>query len=330
MNVSEPCPTCNTINACECQSTLTSFFKILKCTSDRVLSDKQASSARQPEVVTAGIDKLNAYFISPISTDTIRENCKQIGAPLKRVFLKDRKPYLSCGLDSKQIHLKLGFGETNITGIISNPNRFKTWQNYFNFISSVVPQQSVVEAQVTRIDLNLDFACSFASLTQMLDVKNKRSALTFIDTSGSRTGLIIGKGDEKIEIYDKAKLENLPHPLCRVELRLAKKKLPDRSIEKIPVAILSASYFEGLTGMNTSFTDVVITSEQALRLSTFKHSLVRDGFYSAKKSMNQMRNFDRDFAKLIRCEYWTIQPTQLFNSKIKEFIKPQEEKIWMQ
>ncbi len=329
MNVTEPCPICQTNNQCECRSSLASFFNILKNANDRVLRVKPSSFTDQPEVIGAGIDKLNAYFTGPIPIDVVRTEARLLGYTTKRVFLKDRKPYLAVNSDSNQIHLKLGFGETDVTGLISNPNKFKTWQNYYSFISSLIPKESLVSAQVTRVDLNLDFECSFSSLTQMLDIKNKRSALTFTDESGCRTGLIIGKGNEKIEIYDKAKKEKLSTPHSRIELRLGKDKLPSRSIIDIPKVVTDGLYFSGLVGLNTHFTDTITNAEQSQRLATFKHNLDRDGFYSAKKTMNQSRHFDRDFAKLIKIKNWAVQPSQLFKTNVKTFIQPQEDQTWM-
>ncbi|MDZ4676321.1 MAG: hypothetical protein SGI74_02335 [Oligoflexia bacterium] len=308
---------------------MASFFKILKNVNDRVLRVKPSSINSHPKVLGAGIDKLNAYFVEPIPIDQIRMLAKQFRYTIKRVFLKDRKPYLAVSSDSNQIHLKLGYGESDITGLISNPNKFMTWQNYYTFVSSVIPNDSLINAKVSRLDLNLDFACSFSSLTQMLDIKNKRSSLAFIDESGSRTGLIIGKGDEKIEIYDKAKKENLADQFTRIELRLGKTKLPSRSIMDIPKVVAEGLHFEALVGLNARFTDLPINTEQSQRFAAFKHNLERDGFYSAKKIMNQSRNFDRDFSKLLKIENWTIQPSQLFKNKIETFIKPQEVKTWM-
>ncbi|MBC7420563.1 MAG: hypothetical protein H7328_07540 [Bdellovibrio sp.] len=329
MNVTEQCLICQTNNLCDCRQSLASFFNILKSANNRVLRVKPSSDNDQPKVIGAGIDKLNAYFTETIQIGQIHKAAKLFGYTIKRVFLKDRKPYLVISSDSNQIHLKLSYGETDITGLISNPNKFINWQNYYTFINSVVPKEPILNAKVTRLDLNLDFECSFSALTQMLDIKNKRSSLTFIDESGSRTGLIIGKGNEKIEIYDKAKKENLTDNFTRIELRLGKSKLPSRSIIDIPNMVAAGLHFEGLVGVNTRFTDLPLNTEQSLRLAAFKHNLERDGFYSAKKMMNQSRNFDRDFSKLIKVDNWKIQPSQLFKTKIETFIKPQGVKTWM-
>lgn len=324
MYVTEPCPICQKNERCDCQSSMATFFAIVKKASERVLRVEPSSIGEHSQVISAGIDKINAYFSEPVSIDCIRAAIAGQDHPAKRVFLKDRKPYLAIGSDSKQIHLKLGYGEKDVTALISNPNRFNNWKNYCGFLSSIIPQNTLAGARVTRLDLNLDFKCSFPSLIQKLDIKNKRSAVTFMDSSGCRTGLIIGKGDEKIEIYDKAKKEKLENPHSRIELRLGKEKLPSRSIFEIPKALTEGLYFDGLVGVTTHFTDAPTNQEQSQRLSTFKNYLERDGFYSAKKAMNQSRNFERDFAKLVKIQPWAIQLSQLFKTNLKMFTDSQE------
>lgn len=286
-------------------------------------------SEDHPTVIGSGIDKLNAYFLEPIPATMLGELGHAHDLSIKRVFLKDRKPYLAVGNNSNLIHLKLGQGEFFATALISNPNKFKTWKNYLEFISTIIPKETLLSSQISRLDLNLDFAFTFSDLIQKIDIKNKRSALTFLDESGCRTGMIIGKGNEKIEIYDKAKKEKLMTPFSRIELRLGGNKLPTRSLLLISKAISEGQFFEGLIGLTIRERRSATTAEQSQKLELFKRNLERDGFYSAKKTMNQSRNFDRDFAKLFKIEKWALQPSELFASEIQKFIQPQEDRKWM-
>ncbi len=318
-----PCPICQKEN-CACKAALLSYFSILDSVNARVLSAEPASHEKQPSIRTVGVDKLSGYFQCPIAIESVRQSARLIGVPVKRVFLKNRRPHLEIGEHPLQIHFPINISEDLVTGFVSNPNRFSSWNTFWSFFSSLIPRSTTSSAIITRADFNLDFACSFSNLIESIDIKHKQSSLTFLDDSGERTGLIVGKGAESIAIYDKAKKERIDTPLTRVELRLHRSKLGKGSLEQFPNTVQQCSLFESLIGVTVTRSKVPLSDDQQTRLSNFNSLRRRDGYYSAKKLMNQARNFDRDFSKIIKIEEWTIQPKDLFRHGIKRFFNKED------
>ena len=175
----------------------------------------------------------------------------------------------------------------------------------------------------------MDFACELSTLIQSLDVANKRSELTYENKSGARTGVIIGKRSEVFAVYDKAKETNSVDLISRIELRLSGSKVPTRSIADIPLKLASQIFFKNLIGLSVTETKNTKTSDQNERLRQFKGIWGRDGFFAAKRFMNQSRNFDRDFANLIETRPWAEQPSELFKNQIINFFQTKEETRWM-
>ncbi|GEM_PF-5322893 len=209
MEVTAPCPICKSFNLCDCGKAFTTFFRILDAVNTRVLREQASSKVENLPVIAAGIDKLETYFNEPLTTEFVLKRSQQLGFMAEQTYLKERTPFLKISDEDKYIFLKPGMDRTHIDRKVTNPNRFNSWSHYMDFIESVLSPLVVKNAILSRLDLNLDFLCTFADLLQSIDVKNKRSALSFRDESGERTGLIIGKGKENIEIYDKAKQSKL-------------------------------------------------------------------------------------------------------------------------
>lgn len=329
MKVTEPCPICTDIYPCDCQKAVLSFFNLLEAVHKRVLSEKPAS-APQPKVVSAGIDKLNAYFLTSVSKADLIDRAKSNGYTTNVVFLKDRKPYLAIAQEERCVHLRVGMDQSQIVGLVSNPNRFKSWQHYTWFLKTILEPEILDSTKVSRLDLNLDLETSFQDLMQMIDIRNKRSALSFNDESGKRTGCIIGKGSEKVAIYDKALKENSDTPRSRIEVRLAGSKLPGKSIWGVPETICNQPHFENLIGVSVAYLEDQRTDHLQRKLQQFKFMFEHDGFYLAKKHFNMSRNFERDFSKLIKVTSWPIQPEKLFRSTILQFMQKEGGNQWTQ
>ncbi len=303
-----------------------SFFDILTKAEQRVLSAKPSSILSQPMTIRGGIDKLNGYFRSPVPKQVIISNAKAIEATIRRVFLKDKKAYLEVSSNAAVIHLKLGQGESDVTCYITNPNRFDGYQGYQSFLGAIVPQEALNSSVITRVDLNLDFSCDFSELLKSIDIKNKRSSLTYIDDSGVRTGMIIGKGNETIAVYDKSRKDKLEKPISRIELRLSGAKLPTRSQTALQSKLLHNDYFFQINGIHVAALPSSQSSQD--KVNTFSTMIKRDGLFAAKRVLSQHRNFDRDYGKLFMFESWTNQPTELFKNEIHKFFNIKEEKIW--
>jgi hypothetical protein len=329
MNVTEPCQICNTKKPCACKNAVLSFFGLLEKAQARVLRVKPASTTIIGTVNSAGLDKLNAYFLCTTPVAVIKEQAEKYGQTVKRVFLKDRRPYLYIANEQAGVHLKLGNEETEVVGLVSNPNKFKGWSNYKHYIQNLLPEECLRSAKVSRLDLNMDFNKPFNELIQQIDLKNKRCALTFMDDGGSRTGIIVGKGKEQIVIYDKAKKERLDKPLSRIELRLSGNKLPTKSIFTVPETLGKLSFFNNISGFDVETAKGPLLPDQEKKLTQFESVLNRDGLFAAKRSLNKTRNFDRDFKSLINFKPWEIQPTDIFKNEINQFLQPKGGSKWI-
>lgn len=288
----------------------------------KVLREETSSKVSSPPLKCAGIDKLDAYFNVPISLSEISTRSQNLNFTCKQTYLKERAPFIKVSHKDHSIYLKKVSDQLHSSGFSSNPNHFDTWENYVEFITKVLGSDGVGNSKVHRLDLNIDFNCTFQHLIQCIDIRNKRTAVSYIDKHGSRTGINIGRGDESILIYDKALKGGLNMPFSRIELRLKKSKLPTRSILELSDAIKKSYFFTGIEGIQLKFSDSQFTETQCKRVSEFKTILKREGFYTAKRAFNCDRNFDRNFSLVLAINKWADQPHHLFKKAIQPFLQP--------
>lgn len=300
---------------------MASFFNLLEGTSQRVLSKIPSSTVTQIEPCSAGIDKINGYFTKSITKTDVIASATLNNYGIKCVFLKDRSEYIEIQNQKGKIHLKLDRTKTFVTGFVTNPNHFNSWCEFNDFFESVTLLADTTEAKISRLDLNLDYPVCFPDFIRCLDITNKRASLTFIDEAGERTGLIIGKGNETIAIYDKAKHANLTTPLTRIEVRLKQTKLPAKTMSELTVAIQNKYHFESLRLINLTYIQTNL-KEQITKQDRFKSICDRDGYFLARKSENRTRNFDRDFKNVILVTLNAVQPNEQFKRHIGDFINP--------
>lgn len=293
------------------------YFSILETVNNRILSLKPSSKALDYPIASAGIDKLNAYFLEPLDLSEITTKAKQLGWELKQVRLKNR-PYIQVG--RQKCVLLLSFNQDFITGFVSNPNNFGSWDSYLTFIESLFPLQSIQNAKISRLDLNLDFSQPFETLIQKIDIKNKSIQTRYDDKGGHRTGMYIGKEPSMIAIYDKSRKEKLSSPLTRIELRLSGNKLPCRSINEVTKKLQSNTFFNELVGCELKFKENNLNEHQKSKIQEFKSIMKRDGLCAARKTMNQSRNFDRDFNKIMESTKWATPISEAYKGQIKRFI----------
>ena len=318
MEIAVPCTTCKSKTPCDCKIAIVSFFKLLEKAHNRILTEKVTSDALVLPEYKAGIDKLNAYFAEPIAKLEVINLAKAHNIQYETVRLKN-KQHLKLSRQNHVLHLPLNSSREDVLGFISNPNQFENWIAYLNFLQSSLPTKALQEANIHRIDLNIDFSMHFSELIQKIDVKNKSTSTTFDEKAGIRTGLYIGKNPELIVIYDKSKKMGLAEDISRVELRLIGKKLPCRSVFEIPNYLISNEYFGSLQGYDLTFVDTHLNEKQKAKLQEFKTILKRDGLYSARKSMNRTHNFDRDFEKMLKTHKWSTQFSEAYKKGIKRF-----------
>lgn len=320
----KPCFICLIENYCDCNNAITKYFDILSSAEQKVLSAKASSTTKSLEPCAAGIDKLNGYFTNSILASEILKSAAANNYEIKRVFLKDRSEYLQVRSLQKQIHLKLDITKTYATGFIANPNYFASWDEFTSFFTLSTTAKNLNEIGINRIDLNLDYPIEFKEFIKRLEVTNKRASLTFIDEAGVRSGLIIGKGNETIAVYDKSKQAKLASTVTRMEVRLKQTKLPSKTLDAFSEAILNKTFFESLKLVDLSYHPTHL-SEQSLKQARFKLNCERDGYFLARKLENQNRNFDRDFKKIISVTLNATQPSDQFKRHVGGYFNSNKE-----
>lgn len=315
----QPCQTCTNIN-CECKSTAMSFFQLLEKVNQRVLSTDFASSDKPICRSDAGIDKLEGLFTHSFATAQLLDNCRENNLSHNTTFLNDKRRYIKIGSGQKCIHFRPSFDNLFISAMISNPNHFQNWHQFYELLEKLIPPEILNGLKITRLDLNLDLDLELNHLLQCLDTKNKKLCAKHISTSGKTSGLELGKGSEQLIIYDRTmKTQDHSQIRSRIELRLRGTKLPCQNIHDVPKAILDSSYFSQLTGFDLDF-NTTLNEAQTSKSFEFQALLKSSGFFNAKKHFSQNRNFERDFATIFKLRKWPNQFDSIFKNKIIDFL----------
>ncbi len=310
------CNKCQLNEICDCKHYSLAFFKILQKVQARVLTSSPTSINTEIELIRAGVDKVNGKFNQHPLVAAVCTNAGFLGATFKQVQLKDRKPYLEINFNSSKIHLRLDYTKSFVTSLVSNPNHFISWSKYINILEQLIPADALNTFEITRLDLNLDYNCTFEKLIESINVKNKRDMISFNDESGIRTGMNIGKGQSCLVIYDKSTKASLTYNSSRIELRLSGKMLPTKILKQLPFCLSEKNYFTQIEANHLELQTVALLDDQKTRLDEFILLARREGFYSARKKFNQNKNFDRDFKGLIKLTKWSTQPTKAFRDYI--------------
>jgi hypothetical protein len=206
--------------------------------------------------------------------------------------------------------------------IITRPSAFSSWDKYTETMESLFGD-SIADSRMHRLDFAVDYETPFANMLTCIDVTHKRQRSEFQEKSGVKTGLIIGTGSNKILVYDKALEQGVPGSLSRIELQLTGKSVPDTKLKLLPNTI-SASEFSPfhLVRLNDVAIDasaLTHSTEIVHRMQEFRTLLQHNGFYGARKALNQARNFDRDYMKHLTLTRWTHDPNTVLRKSLLNF-----------
>ena len=266
----------------------------------------------------AGIDKLEAHFLVPIEMELLLRKAKDLGHQVNFRSLRDRKRYLEIKNNNYEIFFRIGIDSKHVTCFLSNPNKFQTWEIFWDFLTTLVPNEVLISTQISRLDLNLDFECDLQSLMKAIDVRGKQLSQSYLSKAGKKTGVYIGKGPGAFVFYDKSS-EGMH--ISRIEIRLSKHKLPTRSLMNLKEKVLGQVYFHELLGQEIRLNKTYKKLELEKKLETFFTILERDGFYAAKKELNTSRNFHRDYQSFFKATPWKRSPSEIFATQIQTFMK---------
>lgn len=327
MIVTLRCIVCGTSEGCFCQDSLVRFFQLLETAENRV-STHISTSRTSPLQGQAHLDKLSGHLLEGLDRDILIRRLDEKNIPHRITRLKDKKWYLQAGdsTNGKSILFLLGHPQNPfISKLITRPSAFANFDHFHRLISDTLPPLALEGFRLTRLDVAVDYPSPLATITEGLDIGFKRAKVTYQDHGNKRTGILVGKGSEKILVYDKSAESGLTEPLTRIELQLSGAKLPAKTIPHLLKTLPHWSPFDAITINHITYKENLLLSDRdQKRLQEIKQLLSREGLFSARKILNEKRNFDRDYKKLISIEPWQHQPNLVFQNQISLFINPKQ------
>lgn len=202
----------------------------------------------------------------------------------------------------------------------SRPSVFETWAEWERYMSALIGAEELPRMRILRLDLALDYSCDIARMIAALDVPGKQIKVAYRDKAGAKTGILLGSGAEKIQIYDKAREQRIPGPLTRIEFQLLGKKLPGRTIETLCDSFRNGwNPFEKLQ-LAEHLVEPQLTEGRQKRAARLQSLMEQEGFFSARQTLNGDGNFGRDFGPLLKRTPWQEQPAEAFRRTLRGFL----------
>lgn len=333
MEHTQTCPVCNKNENCHCKQSLAKFIGLLSASGNRLPVSTSKTTSNQREIkASVGIDKLHLEM--PVSGRELLASLKELGIALKPKKLKS--------MWANEIAQGLYFPQKDINAptvtLIGNPNRFLSFLEFKKLINSFVSSDKFSLIKIKRLDINFDYQIPFNEFLKCVEINGKQTDVEYTNQRGIQTGIRIGKGPEKINIYNKTEQAQLDEPISRIELQLSGEKLPTKTFENLLDALQSErfykSYLERFLLSDVSFSNKeLLTEAQQTKQSEFKFTLEKDSLYKAKQLFNKNNNFERDFKGIIERHPWNQQPKLIFSKLINKYFNknslPEEEK-WQQ
>lgn len=323
MMVTETCTICHAApSQCDCLTGLTNFMEILLKTNAHVSSTKVASKHIGPDEARACVDKLIFISEAPIPRHVVEQRLKAMSVGFRIGTLKDKKWYLST---KSGLQLYLGHPNNDkFHKIITRPSAYPNWNEYLGFIGNIFGEW-IEQARIYRVDLAVDYKTPFSNILKCLDVAHKRQKTEFLEKSGVKTGIIVGAGSNKLVIYDKGKERGISEHISRIELQLSGNSAPKSSILQLPESLCFGDFnpFRIIRLHDVEINSISSNHPNPVleRMNEFKTLADHNGFYGARKSLNQSRNFDRDYAKHLTFSHWTLDPNKVLKDSLTEFFQ---------
>lgn len=221
------------------------------------------------------------------------------------------------------------WGSQMVFRLITRPSAFESFNKFYDRLMQVFRADEIEQLRIVRLDLALDYTLPFGDLLQRFDFTRKQARIAYQDEGGSRTGITIGRGSEKIVVYDKARESGQNGPITRIEIQMTGAKLPTRSLESLQETLVVSKWnpFEhiSLNDIVVSSTQSLPTENQRLKAARLSAILSREGFFAAKRVLNEQGNFGRDFGMLMSVKPWVIQPAKAFKERIADFFNSKQE-----
>lgn len=159
-----------------------------------------------------------------------------------------------------------------------------------------------------------------------LNIKNKQVNIEYENKSSERTGVIFGKGSEKVVVYNKSLKHKSDSLETRIEVQLTGQKRPCKTILELE-EILKNGYFpfNSIELFNAKLNEPKFESQKIQnQFKTFESLFSRDGYYSARRKLNKDNNFSRDYMKFLTIESPECDLQEQFRSQMNNYFKEEE------
>ena len=267
------------------------------------------------------IDKLDGHLRLPVLHEDLQRRAAAVGLTPRKTKLRGGGWYFEIGQGDRILHFRLGRPDNPLSsGLLSRPSAFETLAAYHTFLRQLLRDDELDELQISRLDIAIDYEIPLSSLLRGLDVTHKFARASYDDLGALRTGMLIGRGPEKILVYDKAYESGLPSPLTRIEIQLSGKKLPTRSYRNLAETLKTWSPFRAIHLHEVELASNFLSEAQQERRNQLHYLMERDGLLAARRVLNQNQNFDRDFSPLMALTPWSEQPSDAYTKGIRKFL----------
>lgn len=316
MNVNEPFELSH-----EQMKPLVKYTQLLLAVQQRVSSSKP-TSAKVPHG-RGLLDKLEIRLVAPLDVETLNSRCKSLGYKLEGSYKKDKRFYLSIQFGTNVIDCYMCHPENKeIRKIILNPSKFNCWFEIEAFLILIFTS-NILEADIYRIDFTFDVFQEFQKVLEGLKINHKRANSEFLGGS-VRTGLIVGTGNDKYNIYNKAAKEKSNLPWTRIERQISGKILFIKKIKDLRDSsdlILKFNPFSEVQLNHLKLNDPALFPNNREKYDELKFLVKHEGYFLSRKKLSKNNNFDRDYGEFFQLIPHSIQPSNIFNKDIINFFK---------
>lgn len=238
------------------------------------------------------LDKLKLTTREELSPELLHGKLYKISSETKgnldRLYMCSR----TYRVNGNAIVLKTNNKQPNISPVCIevNPSSFNGFSEFLEIIDSFIDSTIL---KITRVDHMADLPVRYSELRNKIDVKFKAMRS---DYCGAKpTGMIIGKGNETICIYDKTIQAKLDYDLTRIEVR---EKFGSVGVSKISDLdqLLEVNPFSKIRIMELGEPGDTGSPKSYLQLKT---AIEARGLLLARKELSGGNNFSKTFEKYL-------------------------------
>jgi hypothetical protein len=217
-------------------------------------------------------------------------------------------------VNGKAIVLKTNNKQPNISPVCIelNPSSFSGFSEFLEIIDSFIDSSIL---KITRVDHTTDLPVRYSDLRNKIDVKNKSFRS---DYCGAKpTGMIIGKGNETICIYDKTIQAKLNYDLTRIEVR---EKFGSVGVSKLSDLdqLLETNPFSKIRIMDLKEPSDSGSPKSYLQIKT---AIEAKGLLLARKELSHGNNFSKTFEKYLEPSVFNDSMLIQYRENLSKFLR---------